>query len=236
MGNDAFDAPDASATTATPRGQEHEESSQSGQMMPWGGAESETNGVGSLGVLRATSGNATKRLKTRAMTKAEKSARAITMKQIATEERQAEKGKMKEWKENIMQEVARELHVIRQMHEGAMEAQRQSLQLELERMGGKVEQLESEVKALKVPGQLINDESSLQAAQLKWMKHTQNRLMLDNSCTRQELDEEVEWVETLLTHILNTHSKSMRVTLFSKRWWNKEVAKARKIWAREKKL
>lgn len=83
---------------------------------------------------------------------------------------------------------------------------------------------------------LINDESSLQAAQLKWMKHTQNRLMSDNSCTRQELDEEVEWVETLLTHILNTHSKSMRVTLFSKRWWNKEVAKARKIWAREKKL
>lgn len=74
------------------------------------------------------------------------------MKQIATEERQAEKGKMKEWKENIMQEVARELHIIRQMHEGAMEAQRQSLQLELERMGGKVEQLESEVKALKVPG------------------------------------------------------------------------------------
>ena len=151
MGNDASDA---SATTA-PRGQEHEESSQSGQMVQWVGAESETNGVGSLGALRATSGNATKRLKTRAMTRAGKSARAITMKQSATEERLAEKGKMKEWKENIMQEVARELHVIRQMHEGAMEAQRQSLQLELECMGGKVEQLESEVKALKVPGQQL---------------------------------------------------------------------------------
>lgn len=126
-------------TTATPRGQEHEESSQSGQMVPWGGAESETNGVGSLGILRATSGNATKRLKTRAMTRAEKSAPAITMKQITTEECQVEKGKVKEWKENIMQEVARELHVIRQMHEEAMEGQRQSLQLELERMGRRTE-------------------------------------------------------------------------------------------------
>ena len=48
-----------------------------------------------------------------------------------------------------MQEVARKLDGIRQMHEGAMEAQRQSFQHELERMGGKVEQLESEVKALK---------------------------------------------------------------------------------------
>ena len=47
---------------------------------------------------------------------------------------------MQEWKENVMQEVARELHVIRQMHEGAMEAQRQSFQLEFEHVGGKVEQ------------------------------------------------------------------------------------------------
>ena len=155
MGNDASDASDAPAKTATPRGQEHEGSSQSGQMVPWIGVESETNGLGDLGVLRATSGNATKRLKTRAITRAGKSAQAIIMKQIATEERQAEKGKMKEWKENIMQEVARELHVIREMHEEAMEAQRESFQLELERMGGKVQQLESEVKALKIPAQQL---------------------------------------------------------------------------------
>ena len=83
---------------------------------------------------------------------------------------------------------------------------------------------------------LINDKNSLQAAKSEWMEQTKNRPTLDNSCTRQELDKEVKWVETLLTHILNAHSKSMRVTPFSKRWWNKEVAEARKIWAREKKL
>ena len=111
MGNgasDAFYVQDASATT-TPRGEEHEGLGQSGQMVPWVDAESEIHGVGSLGILKATSGNATKKLKTRAITRAGKSAPAIIMKQIATEERQAEKGLMKEWKENIMQEVAREL-------------------------------------------------------------------------------------------------------------------------------
>ncbi len=28
----------------------------------------------------------------------------------------------------------------------------------------------------------------------------------------------------------------MRVTFHSKRWWNSEVAKANKIWAKEKKI
>ena len=145
---------DASATTATPRGQEHEVSSQSGQVVQWVGVESERNEVGSLGILRTTSENATKRMKSRVTARAGKSTQAA-IKQFATQELQAEKGKMQEWKENVMQEVARELHGIRQMHEGAMEAQRQIFQLELERVGGKVEQLESEVKALKLSGQRL---------------------------------------------------------------------------------
>ena len=136
------DATDASATTTTPGGQEHEALSQAGQMVQWVGVESERNEVGNAGVLRATPGNATKRLKSRVTTRAGKSAQAV-IKQFATQELQAEKGKMQEWKENVMQEVARELHVIRQMHEEAMEAQRQSFQIELEHVGGKLEQLES---------------------------------------------------------------------------------------------
>lgn len=94
---DAFDAPDASATTTTtPMGDEHAGLDQSGQMVPRVGEESGRNGVGSRGILKATSGNATKKLKTRAITRAAKSAQAIMMKQIATEERQVEKGQRKE--------------------------------------------------------------------------------------------------------------------------------------------
>ena len=61
MGNeasDAFDAPDAPATTTTPRERKQEGLGQSGQMVTWVEAESEINGVGSLGILKATSGNA----------------------------------------------------------------------------------------------------------------------------------------------------------------------------------
>ena len=38
-------------------------------------------------------------------------------------------------------------------------------------------------------------------------------------------------MKTFLTKILNTHSEVMRVTGFSKRWWNKDIAEIRKIWA-----
>lgn len=139
----ALDAPDVfAATTTTPQGEDYEELSQSRQMVPWMGAESEINGMGIRGILKATSGNATKKLKTRAITRAGKSAQSIIMKQIATEERQAEKGMMKEWKGKNMEEVACELQVIREMHQGAMEAQRQSFQLKLENMGEKVQQFE----------------------------------------------------------------------------------------------
>lgn len=73
---------------------------------------------------------------------------------------------MKEWKDKVMQEMTRELHSIRQIHEEEMDAQRQGFQIELERVGGKLEQLElrsialeNEVKALRLPGQLATRKS-----------------------------------------------------------------------------
>ena len=93
---------------------EHEEFGQGGQMVPWAWVESESNEE-SQDVLKATNGNVTKKLKTRVITKAGKSAQAIIIKQIATEERQVEKGQIKEWKEKIMPEVGRKLQGIRKM-------------------------------------------------------------------------------------------------------------------------
>ncbi len=94
-----------------------------------------------------------------AQVRAEKSAEAA-MRQFAARERQAEKEKMRGLKDKVMQEIARELHIIRQTHE-EMEAQRQSFQFELERICGKLEQLEfrsktleNEVRALRSSGQL----------------------------------------------------------------------------------
>lgn len=149
-------------TTPTPGGHAYEAMSQAGQTMRQMEGELERNQAGNAGVLKATSGNATKRLKmrqeTRITTRAGKSAEAA--KQLATQELQAEKGRLQEWKENVMQEVASELQVIKQTQEEAMEAQRLSFQMELELVRGKLELVESktklledEIRLLKSPGQ-----------------------------------------------------------------------------------
>ena len=62
-------------------------------MVPWAGVESESNRR-SWNILKAISGNATKKLKICAITRARKSVQAIIMKQIATEKRQVKKGKI----------------------------------------------------------------------------------------------------------------------------------------------
>ncbi len=82
---------------------------------------------------------------------------------------------------------------------------------------------------------LINNKDQLQKVQQRWKTQSQDRLILQNLCSCGELDQEVPRIENTLTTILNTYCKIMWVTSHSKRWWNSEVAKAGKIWAREKK-
>lgn len=92
-------------------------------------------------------------------TGAGKSAEAA-IKIFATQKLQVEKDKMLGWKKNVMQEVGRELQVIQLRQEEAMEAQRQSFQMVLERVREKLELwesksrlLENEIKLLKAPKQ-----------------------------------------------------------------------------------
>ena len=112
--------------------------------------EARRNQSENLEVLKATSGNAAKRLKnrqeTRVATRASKNAEAA-IKQIATQELQVEKKKIQEWKKNAMQ-VAQELHAIKLAQDEVMEAERQSFQIELERVREKLEQVETKSKSL----------------------------------------------------------------------------------------
>ena len=152
---DAFDASDATATTTTPMGIEQGISSRTGQIRHEVEAEPEKSRLENVGVLRATSGNATRRLNSR-VTRAGKSAEAV-IKQFANQELQGEKKKIQEWKENVMREVGLELQDIRQRQEEAMEAQRQNFQMELEKVRELWElnskSLENEIRLLKTPGQ-----------------------------------------------------------------------------------
>ena len=83
---------------------------------------------------------------------------------------------------------------------------------------------------------LVEDKDQLSKAKETWISQSSKRPILDGTCNRTILDLEVEWIEDTLTDLLNKYSKVMRVTSHSKRWWNKEVAQARKLWAKEKKI
>ena len=160
--NDAGDAYPYDATAGT-AGHEHEEPGYNMQMVRH--IEEEENAdrdeLIELGVFKPTSGNATKRLRTRqetrgttrtTTTRAGKSAEAV-IKQFASQELRGEKEKMEGWKAIVMEEVARELQGIRRAQEEAIEAQRQSFQAELERLekawDEKSKLLEDEIKLLK---------------------------------------------------------------------------------------
>ncbi len=97
---DALNAPNATAKTPTPEGQQLELWSPAGEITNQIDVESEENQLDNAGILKATSGNE-RRLKSRVLTMAEKSAESA-MRQLAAQERQVEKEKMKKWKSKFI--------------------------------------------------------------------------------------------------------------------------------------
>lgn len=144
---DAFDAPDAPDATTTGGRHENECTSHNRQMIRQPEVVLEGKLGGYPGVLKATSGNGVKRLKTRATTRAGKTAEAA-VKQLATKELQIEKARIEGWKQMVMTEVALEVQGIKRAHEEAMRIQRQSFQFELERVKERLEMVESRSVAL----------------------------------------------------------------------------------------
>ena len=140
--NDACDAYN-DATAGAAKGREHEERRHNMQMVRHVEEEEDAD-RGQLidwGVFKPTSGNATKRLRmrqeTRGTTSTDKTAEA-TLKQIATQEFQAEKGKMQIWKQMIMQEVAHELQTIKE----SADAQRECFLVEMEIVREQLQEME----------------------------------------------------------------------------------------------
>lgn len=89
---------------------------------------------------------------------------------------------MKNWKKKVWQEIMCELHIIRQLYKKIIEGQRQSFQIELERIRGKVEKLESrskllknELKVLKSPREHTSQKTLLTKIILLSSSGTQNK-------------------------------------------------------------
>ena len=128
-------------------GQEHQAQHQAMQIALQLEAEAERSQSGNFRVLRATSGNGAKRLKngqeTRATTRAGGKTAKAAIKQIVSQELQAEKVRIEEWKQNVMQDVMRELQAMKQTQGEAMEAQRLGFQMELEKVREELQQVKS---------------------------------------------------------------------------------------------
>ena len=82
---------------------------------------------------------------------------------------------------------------------------------------------------------LLEDEALLLVAKEEWEKKSSSRPCLSLSSSKKDLDSEVERFEAVLGGWMDKHAKVTRVTSFSKRWWNDEVAQERKTWAKEKR-
>ena len=146
MGDNAFNASDASDAPNALTTTGEEDLNQPAQIGGRAGVEAEGNQLVSLRALKVTSGNAEKRLRTRQETRSTISSgktAGATIRQKVIQERPVEKEKTKAWKQIIMQEVAQEIQAIRKACEEALETQRHDFQVELERVNGRLDQIEA---------------------------------------------------------------------------------------------
>ena len=82
---------------------------------------------------------------------------------------------------------------------------------------------------------LLQDENLWQAAKEDWEKSSTGQKYLTPLSTKDDFDKEVEWFENKIAEFLNNRAKITRVCAYFKRWWNEEVAEARRRWARDKR-
>lgn len=76
---------------------------------------------------------------------------------------------------------------------------------------------------------LLDNEQLFSAAKKAWIDKAICCPYLNEESSIQNVNNEVEWFETKLSNLLDQHAKVIRFGAYSKRWWNKKVAKARKI-------
>ena len=53
-----------------------------------------------------------------------------------------------------------------------------------------------------------------------------------DSSSRQDLEDEIEWIHDTLIEVLNTHTKVVTICARSKRWWNDEIREKRRALGR----
>ena len=153
VGSNALIAYDATNATATAiKGQEEEVESQNMMITRQLEREMEKNQLGNSGVLKATSGNATKRRTKGAETRhgaKERSTSLTTLKMIAKQGAD-EKSQLENWKTNLLNKLTSEIAEIHKAHNIAMEAQREELENQREQFQFEIQVLRERIREIEL--------------------------------------------------------------------------------------
>jgi hypothetical protein len=82
---------------------------------------------------------------------------------------------------------------------------------------------------------LLKNEKRLRLATIHWQETAINRPLIDDLSSKEDLENEAIWIEKTLIDTLNLYAKSLRITAYSKRWWNSTIQKTRLKYAQAKR-
>ena len=78
---------------------------------------------------------------------------------------------------------------------------------------------------------LEKDEKQLNQAYSYWQEISKNQPLIDEFSMEEDLEDEANWIEKSLTKTLDLFVKPIRITAFSKRWWNSTVKETRSTYS-----
>ena len=78
-------------------------------------------------------------------------------------------------------------------------------------------------------------EEDAEAAEKLWVELLRERAHLDAECTEDEVEQEAAWCQEVMSSVLNTTAKKLRICDKLKRWWNADIKDRREAVAREKR-
>ena len=79
------------------------------------------------------------------------------------------------------------------------------------------------------------DPETLEKAKEEYLSRAIYRPLIDYNSQKEDLENEAAWLEETLTETLDKHAKPIRITAYSKRWWNPEVKEARFQYAKARR-
>ena len=82
---------------------------------------------------------------------------------------------------------------------------------------------------------LEQDPKTLEKVKEEYLSCAIYRPLIDYNSQKEDLENEAAWLEETLTKTLDKHAKPIRITAYSKRWWNPEVKEARFHYAKARR-